>query len=140
MNKFVLNRLPDHEEETLLSEIRRVAELIESEFITISEFDRHSRITASGLGRRFGSWSKTLQKAGLAHRFARPSIYLSDKDLLEKLRQVAKETRSPHVTNPRKAERDSGSAGRRLSIGGSPYGIRPTPTKLLRYDPNASKR
>jgi addiction module HigA family antidote len=42
--------------------------------------------------------------------------------------------------NPRKAERDSGSAGRLLSIGGSPYGIRPTPTKLLRYDPNASKR
>lgn len=105
MNEFILKRLPDHEEETLLDEIRRVAELIESEFITISEFDRHARITASGLGQRFGSWSKALQKAGLAHRFARPSIYLSDEDLLKKLKQVSKEIGKPYVTKTEFSDR-----------------------------------
>ena len=78
MIEFTLNRLPDHEDETLLDEIRRVSKLIKSEFITMSEFDRHARITASGLGQRFGSWSNALEKASLAHRFARPSMYLSD--------------------------------------------------------------
>jgi 5-methylcytosine-specific restriction endonuclease McrA len=105
MNEFVLNRLPDHGEETLLYEIRRVTELIESEFITISEFEQHSRITASGLGQRFGSWSKALQKAGLAHRYARPSTYLSDKDLLEKLKLISQETGNFYVTKTEFCER-----------------------------------
>lgn len=98
MKKFLLNRLPDHEEETLLEEIRRVADLIESEFITISEFDKYAHITASGLGQRFGSWSKALEKAGLAHRFSRPSTYFSDEDLLEKLKDVSSEIGKPYVT------------------------------------------
>jgi hypothetical protein len=98
MSKFILKRLPDHEEETLLEEIRHVAELIDSEFITISEFDKHSQITASGLGQRFGSWSKALQKAGLAHRYGRPSSYLTDEELIIKLQQVAKKTGKSHIT------------------------------------------
>ncbi|MDX8125660.1 HNH endonuclease [Methylomonas sp. OY6] len=98
MNKFLIDRLPDHQEETLLSEIRRVADLIDSEFITISEFDQHARISASGLGQRFGSWSKALQKAGLSHRFCRPTKYFSDEELIEKLQQIATQTCKPYVT------------------------------------------
>jgi hypothetical protein len=98
MIEFTLNRLPDHKDETLLDEIRRVSKLIKSEFITMSEFDRHARITASGLGQRFGSWSNALEKAGLAHRFARPSMYLSDDNLIQKLKEVAAQTGKPCVT------------------------------------------
>ena len=52
-------------DEQLVAELRRVAAMIESENLTIPQFNEHSEIAASALCRRLGSWNKALKVAGL---------------------------------------------------------------------------
>lgn len=99
MIKFELNRLLDHREETLIAEIQRVANLIDSPIIRQSDFDKISCITSSGLAKRFGGWRRALERAGLVHRACEPSYsprnngvvakHLSDDEILAMLKQVA---------------------------------------------------
>jgi hypothetical protein len=47
MPKFELNRLLSYDDEALLAELRRVAEMVKSPHLSKSEFNQHSK--ASGL-------------------------------------------------------------------------------------------
>ncbi len=48
-----------------LEDLKRVAKLINSDTVTISTYDQKGRFSASALKRRFGSWNKALDAAGL---------------------------------------------------------------------------
>ena len=108
MDEFKLDRLPDHEEETLIAEVQRVAGIIVADKITRTEFDEYGLISSSGLGQRFGSWQAVLEKAGLGHRYceasyspkndAIPARHLSNEELLEILASVSRLTGKSSVT------------------------------------------
>lgn len=54
--------VPDDE---LLSELRRIATLLSPETVTIDRFNEHAKFHSTTLSRRFGSWFKALDAAGL---------------------------------------------------------------------------
>jgi len=58
-----------HSDAELLEEIRRVAEVADSDGApSISEFDEHSDIADSTIHRRFGSWNDGVERAGFEPR------------------------------------------------------------------------
>lgn len=52
-------------DEKLLAELRRVATLLNRGSVTIDQFNDNAKFHSSTLARRFGSWLKSLQAAGL---------------------------------------------------------------------------
>ncbi len=56
-----------NDDEVLLAEVRRVAQLIEKPALTKTDFDKHSEISAETLNRRFGNWHNVLERAGVGH-------------------------------------------------------------------------
>lgn len=85
MAKFEINWLEDRSDEGLLAEIRRVAALMPARRLTRDAFDSQSRISASAVMRRFGSWGEATRRAGLTD--ALPDY--SDDAILEDLRRVS---------------------------------------------------
>lgn len=71
--KFEFNRLSEYSDDAILTEIRRVAELVGTGKLTIAEFSVHSKVGISTLRRRFGSWPRALELAGLAHLYNLPA-------------------------------------------------------------------
>ena len=55
----------DMSDEQLLGELKRVGRALSSDSLTTPQFNNQSRISASAIARRFGSWNKGLQLAGL---------------------------------------------------------------------------
>jgi Homing endonuclease associated repeat/HNH endonuclease len=55
--------VPDDE---LLGELRRVAVVLSKSTVTIDQFNEHAKFHSSTLARRFGSWFKALEAAGLS--------------------------------------------------------------------------
>lgn len=108
MPRFELSRLDKYDEASLLEELRRVASLVESPILTQSEFDRHSKASASVIRRRFGNWAQALARAGVAARFsgtpeakrtlAHSARTFSDDELLSELRAVAHKLGTETVT------------------------------------------
>jgi hypothetical protein len=66
--RFELRRLAEYSDEAILAELRRVAELVPDGAFLESDFKRLGRVGRNTLRRRFGSWFKALETAGLAHR------------------------------------------------------------------------
>ena len=98
--KFELQRLQrGSSEEDLKKEIIRVAELISDDFITVKKFDILSKISASFLRHKFGSWENVLQSCNLGHRYSGQTVSkkmtnqvaknLSNTDLITELKRVA---------------------------------------------------
>jgi hypothetical protein len=48
-----------------LNDLKRVAELLAANTVTMAQYDQRGRFSASSLQRRFGSWHGALQRAGL---------------------------------------------------------------------------
>ena len=71
--------VPDEE---LLAELRRVATLLVKEAVTIDQFNEHAKFHSSTLSRRFGSWFKALEAAGLKKT---RHLHLTDEQLFENL-------------------------------------------------------
>lgn len=66
--KFELNRLPIRDKESILAEIRRVAQLVHAHVFSYKKFNKHSKVSYSTVLKRFGSWKNALTQAGLADR------------------------------------------------------------------------
>lgn len=67
---FELNTLDNYSDETLISEIKRVALLINGQRFTQKKFLELSKVHVSTLRRRFGSWEKALELAGIDEKIA----------------------------------------------------------------------
>lgn len=87
--QFELKRLPDYTDESLIEEIRRVAELVTHPTISRTEFQKHSRVHSSTLEKRFGCWENAMVAAGLSDRFDSSNKAVSKEDILAELRKVS---------------------------------------------------
>ncbi len=65
---FELNRLTEYTDAAILDELRRVAAIVPDGPLLAMLFQRHSRVSRDTVTKRFGSWSKALEAAGLSDR------------------------------------------------------------------------
>jgi hypothetical protein len=73
--KFELQTLNEYSDEAILAELRRVAESLNSQRLTIERFDSIARVHSSTVRHHFGSWAAALDKAGISETIApRPKI------------------------------------------------------------------
>lgn len=97
--QFEHDRLTEYTTKALLTELARVAVLLDGQTLTKSAFDKHSRVSASTIQRRFGGWLEALEKVGLGSRYggkvvserqrAPPSRRMSDEQLLRELVRIS---------------------------------------------------
>ncbi len=98
--EFTLNRLTDYSDKDIIREIQRVAKVLNISPLTITSFDRESKVHVTTIKRRFSSWKKALQAADLGHLYGGQIVTknmreqknrnISDDELLNELRRVAK--------------------------------------------------
>jgi len=89
--EFKLNFLDSYDTESLLRELRRVAELIEGPSLSRTQFDQHSKVHSSTLGKRFGSWESALKAAGLSNRFVDTSVPYKREEVLAAIKRIGSE-------------------------------------------------
>lgn len=97
--KLVLSRLTDYSSEAIISELRRVAALVETTYMSKTSFDKHSRVHSSTVIRRFHGWENALTQAGLSDRIQPVNITekmrnqlgkeISNNDIISELQRVA---------------------------------------------------
>lgn len=103
--KFELQTLDEYSDEALLSELRRVAEALNGERLTIERFNSLARVHYTTLRYRFGSWQAALDKAGISESVAPRFLVLDRETVLETLRQFISENPGESVTEKVIAER-----------------------------------
>jgi hypothetical protein len=95
--RFELRRLAEYSDAAILAELRRVAALVPDRAFLESDFEKLGRVGRNTIRRRFGSWFKALETAGLAHRSTdqiktrgrHASSRMSDDEILSALRELA---------------------------------------------------
>lgn len=96
--RFELEHLESYDDQALLAELRRVAELIRTPKITIGQFTAQAKVHGSTLQKRFGGWKGALQAAGLGHRFDGSSFKKSREEVLEAIKATASKLRTDVLT------------------------------------------
>lgn len=106
--RFELDRLVSYDDESILVEIRRVAELVPGIALHRTEFDKLSRVKSSTIVRRFGGWQRALESAGLSDRYSGKTVSakmrhqrgksLTEAEITSELRRIAAEVGSDTVT------------------------------------------
>ena len=101
--KFVLNEYHrDVSDEELLEDIRLTARRLNVDSLTSTQYPLHGKYHSSTICRRFGSWNKALDLAGLTHakEYSRniANIAVSNQDLLDDLIMVAQKLSKDSVT------------------------------------------
>lgn len=67
----------------LIEDIKNVSSKLQRDTVTISEYNEHGKFNSSTLQRRFGSWFKVLELAGL--KPSRSELNISDNDLFRNI-------------------------------------------------------
>lgn len=108
MTKFELRRLESYDADSLLAEIRRVATLIDTPHISRAAFNPLAKASSSVIVRRFGTWEKALDRAGLRHRYSGAPVSkklledgrrtFTDEELMQELKDVARKLGGAPVT------------------------------------------
>jgi len=96
--KFELRTLEEYTDESVLAELRRVAESLNGERLTRRLFDSVARVNSSTLDNRFGSWTAALDKAGVSEAIAPRAKVLTREGVLGALRSFAAEHPGESVT------------------------------------------
>lgn len=85
--KFILNDYHRNiSDEELIADLQHVAFLLNSDTVTIDDYNLHGQYHSTTLTRRFGSWFKCLDAAGLRH--SRAAINIPEHDLLDDIERV----------------------------------------------------
>jgi hypothetical protein len=108
--QFELDHLESYDDEALLAELRRVAELINTPKITISQFSALAKVHGSTLQKRFGGWGKALEAAGLKDRFDDGSFSKNRDEILNAIKATAQKLQKVSITL-REFEAHSGITG-----------------------------
>ena len=98
MAAFELERLSNYDDQSLINELKRVAELVSSDKLSRSDFNRLSKVHASTLHNRFGNWRKALAAAGLEDRFDDRTDMWSRDEIIGQLQAIARSTGKAYVT------------------------------------------
>ncbi len=98
MVNFELRRLVSTDKDSIIAEIQRVAELIDTHIISYEAFNKYSKVSYSTVLKRFGNWKEALNQSGLGHRYSGSPVskkklkefrsYTDDQMILE-LRSIA---------------------------------------------------
>ena len=72
-------------EEDLLSDVRKVAQILKKNTVSVSEYQQHGQFHPTTLMKRFGSWNNTLEKAKLKKGMI---FDTSQKDLFNNLEEI----------------------------------------------------
>jgi 5-methylcytosine-specific restriction endonuclease McrA len=96
--KFELNRPTDYSDGAIINEIKRVSLIVEKP-LTIAKFNNNSKYNASTISKRFGSWLKALNKAGLDETYWHvENKRISSEEIIRELQRVSKKLNSKSFT------------------------------------------
>lgn len=87
MQKFVLSKLTDYSDESVLEEIRRVVQELGNERVTRGRFDQVARVSSTTVSRKFGSWFQALDRAGVSHSQAPRPVVVERQAVISAIRQ-----------------------------------------------------
>ena len=88
-----------HSEEECVLELRRVAASLGQNDLTSKEFSKYARFSSSAVIRRFGSWQRALERAGLElSEKSKKSVSLSADECISEMKRVAALLGSNHLT------------------------------------------
>ena len=96
--RFELDHLDSYDDAALLAELRRVAALVKTPKLSISQFSAVAKVHGSTLQKRFGGWKKALNAAGLADRIDGKNVALSREEVLDVIRKTAKKVKKDVLT------------------------------------------
>jgi hypothetical protein len=114
---FELETLEEYSDDALLSELRRVAERLKGQRLTIDRFNSLARVHSSTVRNHFGSWREALDKAGISETIAPRFRVLSRETFIQMIREFATENPGRAVPRDVIADRlgvDAGSITRRF--------------------------
>lgn len=115
--KFELQTLEEYSDDTLLAELRRVAEAMNGQRLTIERFNSLARVHSTTLRYRFGSWQAALNRAGISEEIAPRYQVLSRDQAIQTLRDFAAANSGVSVTRDAIAKKigvDPGNISRRF--------------------------
>jgi hypothetical protein len=97
--KFELTRLTNYSDEEIIREIQRVAKKLSVSPLTISVFEKESKVKIQTVRRRFCGWKEALEIAGLGHLYSGQTVTenmktqsakgITDDELLDELKRVS---------------------------------------------------
>lgn len=96
--KFELTTLEEYSDEALLAELRRVAAIVKTPKLTISQFSSIAKVHGSTLQKRFGGWKKALKVAGLSERIDSGNVAKSLDEVLKAIARAAQELQKSVLT------------------------------------------
>jgi hypothetical protein len=114
--KFELQTLDEYSDEALLSELRRVADALDGQRLTIERFDSMARVHSTTVRHRFGSWPAALDRAEISETIAPRFKALSREKVVQVICDFAAENPGTAISKRVIAARlgvDAGSITRR---------------------------
>jgi hypothetical protein len=98
MAKFELQTLTNYDNQSLIVEMQRVANLLPAGKINRAEFDRLSKVHSSTVSKRFGSWRKALEVAGLDKQFNDQSEAWTREEIVQQMQTVSRKLNRTIIT------------------------------------------
>lgn len=106
--EFKINRLPEVNRETILSEIIRVDKIIDKKMFSKKDFLSLSRVSGNTINKYFGSWHAALVAAGIEEKsnqrlptfklIKQEGRFLTDEEIVEEMKAIAKKIGKDTIT------------------------------------------
>jgi len=97
MTEFHLNTLTDYSEPSLINELIRVSKLVEGK-LSKTKFVKYSKVHSSTIEKRFGTWGKALEKAGLSEYFDDSNKKIYKEEIIREIERVASKLKTNKLT------------------------------------------